>query len=360
MADILTKSDLVKLKNDVSKATSDEFKPYLSESTDLFFNNCVRSLRFMLSEKENIFFALLQWASIGIGYYLWVQMLDWIPDDIWQNIRNDNTDSGAGIADLILLLWSFICVGITSFPIGFFTACMGASFILRFNGQKSTVLNCVHLVMNRLWSIWLFSWVDGWWTVNRILDRLPKKDDKTSSAKKALNEALYQAWKLATLGFLPAIISGRSLSDACKDTILITKDRFGDLAKLRLAYSAICWIFGIGSYVLFIYIVLNSPHLLNKENQIYNFYVLAGLPMLFALTFIMMLFRPLYIISAFRIYANYMRDRRIQITLPKKSFAYTALIAFILLSILVGAAYIYRNELGIIEILSSYENYIDK
>lgn len=359
MTDKLTKSDLEQLRSEVATITQSEEKPDILSSMGGFFTNCAKSFRFILSEKENIVFALLQLASIGLGYYLWVQILDWIPDDVWQEMRKDKDNNSGGIANLIILLWSFVCVGITAFPIGFFTSCMGASFILRFNGQKSTVVNCVHLALNRLWSIWIFSWVDGWWTVNRILERLPKKKNRTPTSRKILNEAIYQAWKLATLGFLPAIISGRTIADSIKDTISLTKNRFIDLAKLRVAYSAICWILGIGAYVLLIFILIKYPNLMSSENKIYNFYMLAGLPMMFALTFIMIIFRPLYIISSFRIYANYMREKRITITLPQKSPAYTALIVFGILIILVGTTYIYRDEIGITKILSNYENFTE-
>ncbi len=43
-----------------------------------------------LKEKEIFFFGLLQWASIGIGYLLWVQMLDWIPEEVWRSVAEQH------------------------------------------------------------------------------------------------------------------------------------------------------------------------------------------------------------------------------------------------------------------------------
>jgi len=75
----------------------------------------------MFTEKEALFFVLLQWLVIFLVYLLWVQMLAWIPDEVWQS--TENSDEGS-IVDWILLLWSFICVGIAAFPIGILSGCM--------------------------------------------------------------------------------------------------------------------------------------------------------------------------------------------------------------------------------------------
>ncbi len=64
-------------------------------------------------------------------------------------------------------------------------------------------------------------------------------------------------------------------------------------------------------------------------HKVYNFYFLAGFPMLVVLTFIMLIFRPIYIISSCRIYAYYTRERQISINLPQTSSqGLSALVAF--------------------------------
>ena len=67
-----------------------------------------------LKEKEILALALLQWAAVGIAYPLWVQMLDWIPESVWRSAAE--SDEGS-IVDIILLAWSFVCVGAGCIPL---------------------------------------------------------------------------------------------------------------------------------------------------------------------------------------------------------------------------------------------------
>lgn len=339
------KRDFITLKNEAYEQLKQKSKPQKSESVSGFFHSAYYSLRFILTEKENILFAFLQWAAIGFGYYLWVQVLSWMPDEVWEKAESGDNNI---VADIVLLVWSFVCVGLVAYPLGVFSACMGASFILRFQGRQSTIAECLKLVLHRSWTLWIFSWLDGWWTVNRILERLPKKNDKTAAVQKALNEGIYQAWKLASLGFVPAILSGRSVKDACKDSLLLMTNRFGKLAKLRVAYSLICWVVGIGCYVgVFAFLPFINLQM-SSDNDIYSFYFFAGFPMLLALTLIMLIFRPLYIISACRLYSCYARETGIKVTLPKTlSKGISALVAFVVLTVLTAVAFLYREPLGI-------------
>jgi len=162
-------------------------------------------------EKEIFFFGLLQWASIGVGYLLWVQMLDWIPEEVWRSAAE--SDEGS-IADWILFAWSFICVGVAAFPVGILTGCMGATHFLHKQGRESTVATCLKLVLPQSWSLWSFHWIDGWITVNQILDRLPKKGGRKNPV---LSEALYYAWKLGVTGVLPSIVTGNNLIKSLLD-----------------------------------------------------------------------------------------------------------------------------------------------
>ena len=77
-----------------------------------------------------------------------------------------------------------------------------ATHFLRKQGRESTVAACFRLVLPQSWSLWAFHWIDGWITVNQILDRLPRKNDRRTAAEKALSEALYYAWKLGVSGIL--------------------------------------------------------------------------------------------------------------------------------------------------------------
>ncbi|MBR1399368.1 MAG: glycerophosphoryl diester phosphodiesterase membrane domain-containing protein [Alphaproteobacteria bacterium] len=356
MDEKLSKGYLEKLQKQAKTVLENNERPNKIASLGGFFSESVRSLRFILCEKENFLFALLQLVSIALCYYLWIQILNWIPEDVWKEVGKEDREHG-GLIDLAVLAWGFICVGVAAFPIGILTSCICASFLLRFSGRKSTVLDCLKIAMHHAKTVWFFSWVDGWWTVMRILERLPKKNDKTPLSTKIRNELIYQAWKLVSLGFLPAIIGGRAVKDAGSDSLGMLKKRFVNVAKLRFGYSAICWIIGISSYILSIIFMIHAPaNIFPETNGIYNFYFLIGIPMLFSLAVIMLFFRPLYLISACRIYVNYARDNNIHLDLPKKSPAIlSSLLAFAILCLIAAGIVYFRRELGIADILANAE-----
>ncbi len=352
MDEDLTKSYLQNLRSQAKSVLEEKDKPGKMVSLGGFFSESARSLRFILSEKENITFALLQLIAIGLCYYLWIEILNWIPEDVWEQIGKSNRKHG-GLIDLIVLGWGFVCVGLATYPIGIFTSCICASFILRFSGRQSTVLECLKIALHHSNTIWIFSWIDGWWTVKRILERLPKKNDRTSLSTKIFNELIYQAWKLVSLGFIPAIIGGRNVKEAGADSLAMLKNRFISVAKLRFGYSSVCWIVGILCYVSIIFFIVRFPSNLQiRGSMVYSFYMLAGLPMLLNLAIIMLLFRPLYLISACRIYVNYARDNNVHLKLPSNSpKILSSIIAFLLLCLFATIIIYFRDELGITKIL---------
>lgn len=340
------------LKADAGNIVENNEKPKRGAAVAGYLNSGAVSLRFIFGEKENIAFAFLQWVVIGIAYYLWVQVLSLVPEEVW-NSDNGNGNCAVGI---ILLIWSVVCVGLAAYPLGLLTACMNASYILRFTGRKSTVAECLKIVLPKSWSLWVFSWLDGWWTVMRILERLPKKNDRTPLAVKLANEAVYQGWKLSSLGFLPALLSGRSVGEACGDSLNLLKERFGMLVKLRIGYSLVCWGFGIVGYLGMFALLWMLPELsgsIFEDNAVYEFYLLAGAPLLAVLIFIMLVFRPVYVISACRIYAFYAREKGVNIKLPESSSrGISALTAFLLLAAVLAAAWFFRDRLGIAELMN--------
>ena len=343
---------LSSLKNKAYRNIKEADKPTKKDSLIGFFDNCSFAVCFILSEKENVLFAFLSVAVIAAGYFAGVQILDWIPQEIWDEVKDkDNDDT---ILSLVLMAWSFVCIGLVTYPLGIVTACMGASYILRANGRQSTIAECLKIVMPKSWTLWVFSWLDGWWTFMRILERLPKKNDHTPLSVKLRNEAIYQAWKIASLGFVPALVCGRSISESCADSIGLLKDKFLPLAKLRAGYSIICWIISIAAYVSMFFFMFYFSGKSFGHNEIYSFYFIAGFPIVLACTIILMIFRPLYIISACRIYASYAKDKNIDVKLPHESSkAVSSLIAFVVLLIIFGVIFLYRQELGLSDILEN-------
>jgi hypothetical protein len=312
------------------------------------------SISLGFKEKEIFFFGLLQWASIGIGYLLWVQMLDWIPEEVWRSASD--SDEGS-TADLILFAWSFVCVGVAAFPVGILTGCMGATHFLHKQGRESTIAACFKLVLPQSWSLWLFHWIDGWITVNQILKRLPKKNDRTTPAQQALSEALYYAWKLGISGVLPSIVNGNNLIKSGENSVVFVKDNFLEVAKLRAGYSALCWIIGIGAYVgaIFLFMAVDIvPESDEIYGHIYTIYFWAAVPILIAVAIIMLFLRPIYVLALCDLYSDYLDQKGTEVSLPENpAKSVSAIIAFGCICVMVVMVYIYRVELGIVDMLST-------
>lgn len=335
------------IRDEISEIPDIKRKPRGGINT--FTSKISLALSLIFKEKEIITFALLQWGSIAIGYLLWVQMLDWIPEDVW---RSDEVS----IADLVLLVWSFMCVGVAAFPIGIFSGCMGAAHFLHRQGQESTIAACLRLVLPQSWSLWIFHWIDGWLTVNQILKRIPRKNGPTL-AERALSEALYYAWKLGTAGILPSIITGNGLVRSGKLSVRFVKDNFIEVAKLRAGYSAMCWIIGIGTYIGTI-TLFNAVDIVPEGDEIYShvysLYSWAALPILVAVGFIMLCLRPIYIIALCDLYSDYIDEKDIvtNITDTPSRLISTA-VTFGVICLILGIVYVYRVELGIVAMLAT-------
>ena len=174
------------VREEISEIPGVDEKP--SGGVKSFVSRIGYALSLGFKEKEIFFFGFLQWSAIALAYLLWVQMLDWIPEEIWEMAAESDDVSPA---DIILTIWSFFCVGVASYPVGIFTGCMGATHFLHKQNRESTVATCLKFVLPHSWPLWLFHWIDGWITTKQILERLPKENDHGSAVSRAANEALY-------------------------------------------------------------------------------------------------------------------------------------------------------------------------
>lgn len=327
-------------------------RPSLGEGLAGFWARAKFSLKLMFLEKELITFAVLQWACIALGYYLWVQMIGWIPEAAWE--RASQSDH-ASLGDFILLVWSFFCVGAVAFPLGILSGCMGAAHFLNRQGKASTIAECLKIVLPRAWPLWIFHWIDGWWTVQRILDRLPKKRGHRPLADKAVSEAVYYAWKTAAIGILPGLVTGRGLADAGRRSLDLVRRQFRDVVLLRAGYSAMCWIVGVAAYIGAICFFIAFPQLVNWKapavSQMHVFYFWAAVPILAATGTVLLFLRPIYVLSSCDIYADYVAKLEENLMLPpppvRSRAGDTAFVAAALLCLAILAAMYFRTELGI-------------
>lgn len=136
------------VREEIAEIPDIDEKP--SGGVTTFLTRVTYALSLGFKEKEIFFFGLLQWVSIALAYLLGVQMLDWIPESVWESAANSNE---ASVVDLILWIWSFFCVSVASFPVGIFTRCMGAAHFLHKQGRESTVATCLKFVLTQSWPL---------------------------------------------------------------------------------------------------------------------------------------------------------------------------------------------------------------
>ena len=347
----LFKKRLKNLNSEVYELTSSITRPNASQSVESFFSRIGKAFQLILKEPEIILFSLLQALAICMAYLLWVQMLDWIPEEVWKS--TENSDDGS-VVDIVLIAWSFVCVGLAALPIGFFTACMGAVHILNSHGRESTILRCFKFVFPKIWPIWIFSWVDGWITIKRIVDRLPG-DNKKTPTQKAIAEAMYYAWKVGTIGVIPGLVTSKNTWQACKNSFGFLKRKTIDILLIRGGYSAVSWIVGILAYIGAVFTMMALD--INREeiySKIYVIYFYMAFPIFIAVGFLHIFIRPFYILSLFDLYSDYMIETKQKIVAPQRRvLAQTAIWAFTFLIILVIFVFLFREELGIMKMLAT-------
>lgn len=347
-------NQLTYIRQEISCFENVNKKPTKTKSLKYFFSMFAHALKVTFFERKILIFALLQWVAIAIAYYTWVEMLRWIPEEVWKSASESDT---VGYPDVILLLWSFLCTGLASFPVGIFSACTGLLHFLYKQKRSISIARCIEIIKPNIFNIWVFSWIDNWITVCQIVERLPKKDYYQTPQEKALSELLYYTWKLGTMGMLPNLILGNNIKNSAKASVEFIGNKVQECAKLRIGYSILNWIVGISAYVgtIVFFIIFNDlvPFDEAHHKNIYIFYFWAGVPILVAVGIVQLFLRPFYIISLCDIYSDFVSENHIQEKLssqPKKEI--NAFVSFLILVLIIVTIFLYRDELGISELLS--------
>jgi hypothetical protein len=268
-----------------------------------FFSNIPVVLKLIGDEPEISVFAIFQWVVICCAYVAWVQMLHWIPDQVWNAAREASRRDERGGFDLINLLllgWSFFIVCLASYPIGLCNAAMVAVHDLRTCGKQVTYSRCLAIADRHLGRIWMFTALDAWITVNAILDRLPKKHYHRT----AFDELLYYAWKVGTMGVVPALVNGRDFLTAGRDSVRLLSSQTSRAIGLRFGYSAVCWVVGVLSYFRAIAIYAEFGDRREGPNYVYHFYLLATIPILVSVGIVSVLIRPIFLLSVAKFYSD--------------------------------------------------------
>jgi hypothetical protein len=355
----------------VSKEISEmpEMKNLPKGNTKDFTSNIGYALALGLKEKEIFFFGFIQWIFILLTYVLWLQMLSWIPQPVWDDVAaciDSGQENCTMLVDIPLTLWGWFCILLASFPIGIFSCAMGSAHFLHKQNKESTTIKCLQASLSNAWATWSFHFIDGWITVRQIISRLPAEDERETPMERearllrqAKEEALYYAWKIGTAGVLPSMVLGNNLITSGKNSVKFVKAKFTKILKLRAAYSSVCWIVGIATYVgaiLVVFLMGDGAYNNSGNLDIPKIYQYLIIPLAFATMVVMIILRPIYILTVCNLYSDYIESIGEKLELPNDpSIGKKAIFVFIFLCLLTSLVFIFRDEIGLTEILSSTE-----
>lgn len=313
-----------------------------------FSGELVYASKLVAEEKEILFFAMLQWLVIGLAYTLWTQILDWIPDELWQEVKRsvDRDDEGAfTLVNLVFLAWSFFIILVASYPISLLNAAMTAAHYLRSTNQTSTIAKCLNIAAKNLSRLWIYTTIDAWITVTAILDRLPSKENNRTAA----DELLYYAWKIGTIGVLPSLVAGRNYKEAASDSVKILRTEPLRAIGIRMGYSLICWIIGIAAYIGAMLFFVEFGNSQESTNRIYNFYFLMIVPIFIAVGVTAVVVRPFFLIMLSKLYTDILSIAPEAVTLKEnKKLDYLALSFAVMLSGLLLTCFL-AEHIGLVQ-----------
>ena len=345
--------------NDLPEGDRKDFTSKISYALSLGFK-----------EKEIFFFGVMQWIFVFLACILWIQMLFWIPQPVWDAVSecieaNDNNAEGCTLmADIPLALWGYFCILLAAFPVGIFSSAMGSAHFMHKQNKESTVVKCMRSALANAWTTWSFHFIDGFITVRQIMSRLPQDDGiqtpmikKMNDIRRAKEEALYYAWKIGSAGVLPSMVLGNDLIASGKNSLQFVRAKFVEITKLRAAYSSICWVVGIAAYIGAIITMVFMGDAIYADSgglAIPKIYQYLMIPISFATLVVIIFLRPIYILTICNLYSDYLVSINEQPVLPDDpSIGVKAGIVFGFLCILTILVIIFRDQIGLTETLSS-------
>ncbi len=314
-----------------------------------------------LKEKEIFFFGLFQFLSVMVGYVLWLQVLNWVPQEFWDSIQScrdgGGDDCGEGLVSILLSLWGAVIIPIVAFPVGILSCSIGTTHFLHSRKEESTFLKCLNASFSNAWPIWKFHAIDGFITVNQIIGRLPKENDHRTPAQIALQEAIYYAWKVGTAGMIPSLIIGNGLIDSGKNSVKFVKKKYYEIGSLRAAYSSLCWITGVLAYIGGILLSVGLEEQLSTSSgglMIGAFYTFMIIPIGLASMIVIVILRPIYILAMCDLYSDFLEEENEHVELPNNlSKGKSAIITFFLMLIVAVFLVAFGDEIGITNLFKS-------
>lgn len=322
------------------------------------------SYKLIFEEKEILFLAFLQCVCIMFGYLHFVEALRWVPNEVWdavaEDVRNDR-DSDSSMMDVALFIWGLLVIALVSFPLAILNAAMISVYTQKKLLNESTLLIGLTMGLRNIWSSFTFTFVDAYITAMTILNRLPSKEARKN---KIAEELAYYAWKLGTFAVMPALVNGRSLFEAGKDSVALIQTHPKQAIALRFGYSFVCWIVGTIAYIGSVYWVIAQGNIAIEKGQGgHLFYRLVAFPLLVAIATITVLISPFYLLSVTKLYVDQVGINEkyfMQKSVSNKRFL-AAIFFFAMMALMTAAAFTPGGDQRLTALFDRWgQEYLDK
>ena len=306
-----------------------------------FLSQAGNALKWMIFAPEIWTFSLLQWASVIMGYYLWVEMFRWGFGEILGGAEGAGPLVGGRMVWGVF--WATICFGLVAFPLSLFIGGMTTGHLLRRQNMKVGVLHCVRLTLPRFFSLIRFHFWEFSLSFRSFLSLFPRW--KTQSVGWREQRRL---WSLGTVGVAPALMTGHRLVGAGKHSANLAVTFPEKVIGLRSGYRWACGVSILVSGGLTLFA-------LNRWETLRESFVAMGLsgmslwvlvPVMVATAVIKLFLRPLYVVSATELFVEYLQKFNRKPSFPRYSgLLINLLVAFLLLFLLGVGVVVFRQEL---------------
>lgn len=271
-----------------------ETVPWWGTALRGFGSQMLRALRLLWEEPEIAVFAAGQWVAAALAYALWSwgNELVLLPSEFWW------------LQDVLDFLWASACLALALWPIGFFTACIGAVHFLRMEGAPSTMRACMQRAQPRTGALWTLACVDAALHAIQVLARIPH--GRYWTAERFIErEALHYAWKVGTIGMLPALLAERSLRQAADEAVALARARLPEAMLLRSGYNVAGRLITFASLAAsaIAYWQLRARAVALPDFASGLFWLWA--PVIGAIGVVHLLIRPVYVIASSELYHGY-------------------------------------------------------
>jgi len=254
-----------------------------------------QALRLLWREPEIALFAAAQWIAVVLVYVTWA----------WGIRHIDLPAELDWLGTLLEAAWSIACLAIVAVPVAFLTACIGMVHFLRQEGRPSTLFACMGRVAPRMRPLWTFTLIDVGITAGQWFNRIPSRRRSRPVAALATGEALYYAWKVATVGMLPALLADRTLLQAANESVDLVKRRLAEAMLLRSGYTLSAWLVGLAALgVAWWQLRAHRAALPDFEGAAFWFWA----PAVIAIGVVQLFLRPVFILASSELYHRYRHE----------------------------------------------------